>query len=120
MFAFLSRLFGGSSPRRLSARQFILERDPDAPVVDVRTPAEFAGGHIAGALNVNVGDPGFEKQIQRLQQRGRLDPDGPVYLYCRSGARSGRAARILVGMGFDQATNVGGFAALRGVGVATE
>lgn len=64
-----------------------------AQIVDVRTPAEFAGGHADGARNIPV---------EELQ--GKLDAVGPkdkaVVVYCRSGNRSARAAKILQAAGF--------------------
>lgn len=64
-----------------------------AHIVDVRSPAEFAGGHADGAKNIPV-----------EQLEGRLDAVGPkdkaVVVYCRSGNRSARAAKILQAAGF--------------------
>ena len=64
-----------------------------ARLVDVRTPAEFASGHLPGAINIPV---------QELADRlGELQPkDTPVVLYCRSGRRSSSAARTLKSAGF--------------------
>jgi phage shock protein E len=64
-----------------------------ARLVDVRSPDEFAAGHIPGAINIPV---------QQLEARmHELEPkDGTVVLYCRSGRRSGDAARKLKGAGF--------------------
>ena len=76
-------------------------------IIDVRTPEEFAGGHVPGALNVPV------DQISRVQQ---LVPDkqAPLYLYCASGARSMMAAGALKRMGYQDATNVGGIGSYSG------
>ena len=51
-------------------------------VVDVRTPAEFADGHIPGAVNIDVEDPSFTAKLEQL------DPAGDYAVYCRSGNRS--------------------------------
>lgn len=112
--SFLTRLF--RDPHRISATDFLTRRRAREPVLDVRTPREYAQGHLAGALNVDVSAPDFEAQVERLARKGRIEPGSPVYLYCRSGARSGRAVRILREKGFDQAYNVGGFGALRAAG----
>ncbi|MBI5070436.1 MAG: rhodanese-like domain-containing protein [Deltaproteobacteria bacterium] len=64
-------------------------------VVDVRTPAEFAAGHVPGALNIP-----FEEMERRHAELG--PPSTPVLLYCRSGRRSGIAAEVLRGKGFDR------------------
>jgi phage shock protein E len=121
VFSFLSRLFGGGAkPIRLSAAEFVARRDDDALVLDVRTPREFASGHVAGAVNVDVNAPDFERRIGELAQEGLLEPEAPVYLYCRSGNRSSRAARILVDRGYAAATDIGGFGSLRAAGVEVE
>ena len=111
--SFLSRLFG--SPSKMSPADFVAERDPSAPVLDVRTPDEFAGGHLAGAVNVDVLAPDFRQRVEVLG----LPADAPGYLYCRSGNRSGQAEGILNEMGHAGAVNVGGFDALRAAGAPT-
>lgn len=115
LLSFLSSLLGGGSTR-LSPRTFVAERDPAHPVLDVRSPREFAAGHLAGAINVDIHGPDFPGRVEELAKAGRVDREQPVYLYCRSGARSGRAARILRQHGYEEAWNVGGFAALRAAG----
>lgn len=109
--SFLSRLFGGSSTR-MSPSDFVAQRDASAPLLDVRTPKEFAQGHLEGAVNVDVLGPDFRQQIAAMD----LPADAPVYLYCRSGNRSGQAAEILTEAGHAGAVNVGGFDALRAAG----
>ena len=71
-----------------------------ARLVDVRTPEEFASGHVPGAINIPVQD---------LAQRvGEVGPkDAPVVLYCQSGNRSGRAARMLKEAGFKAVHDLG-------------
>ncbi len=109
--SFLSRLLGGSFPA-MTPSTFVAERDPSAPLLDVRTPDEFADGHLAGAVNVDVMAPDFGERVQSLG----LPDDGPVYLYCRSGNRSGQAAGILQQLGHAGAVNVGGLDALLAAG----
>jgi phage shock protein E len=69
---------------------------PGAAVVyvDVRTPAEYASGHVTGSLNIPV-----EEMEQRWQE---LEPhrDQQVVLYCRTGRRSGIAMDVLKSKGF--------------------
>jgi phage shock protein E len=71
-----------------------------ARLVDVRTPGEFAAGHIDGAINV---------PLQELE--GRLQELGPkreaIVLYCRSGNRSNSAAKLLRGAGFAAVHDLG-------------
>ena len=69
-------------------------------IVDVRTPKEFAGGHIAGSVNINLYDDDFAKQIQKL------DTAKTVYLYCGSGGRSSEAAEIFFKSGFKKINNL--------------
>jgi len=64
-------------------------------VVDVRTPAEFAAGHVPGAVNIP-----HEEMERRHAELG--PPSTPVLLYCRSGRRSGIAAQVLRSRGFDK------------------
>lgn len=106
----------GGHPLELSAAEFLARRTPDAQLVDVRTPAEFHGGHLKGAWNADVTDPDFPATVDGLG----LDPTRPVYLYCRSGNRSGRATRILRERGYSRAVNVGGVADLVREGAALE
>ena len=69
--------------------------DTTVQLVDVRTPAEFAAGHIPEAVNIDVRGENFESQVQST-----LDKERPVAVYCRSGARSKTAARALTEKGF--------------------
>ena len=52
-------------------------------IIDVRTPGEFASGHLEGALNIDVQSPDFAAQVSQL------DPTQEYFIYCRSGNRSG-------------------------------
>ena len=76
----------------------------DTVIIDVRTPAEFASGHLDGAVNIDVQSPDFAAQIMEL------DPSGEYFVYCRSGNRSGQAIAQMTQMGFDgnNLTNGGG------------
>lgn len=69
--------------------------DPSAytAIIDVRTPAEFAEGHVEGAVNIDVQSPDFLSQI------ASLDPDGSYLVYCRSGRRSADAAERMISSG---------------------
>lgn len=68
--------------------------DKNVQLVDVRTTAEYASGHIPGAANMDVQSRGFESNISQL------DKTRPVALYCRSGARSKIAAKKFADKGF--------------------
>lgn len=72
-----------SAPERVDAARFAeVVASPGVVIVDVRTPEEFAAGHIEGAVNYNVEGPDFMNQI------AGLDPAGTYAVYCRSGNRS--------------------------------
>lgn len=63
-------------------------------ILDVRTPEEVAEGTIAGSTNISVTTDGFTEKIQSL------DKSKPVYVFCKMGGRSARAAGILKEAGF--------------------
>ncbi len=70
-----------------------------ARLIDVRSPGEFASGHVDGAKNIPVGD--LDRRTKELQK------DRPIILYCASGARSAMAKRTLKGAGFTHVYNLG-------------
>ena len=72
-------------------------------LVDVRTPEEYAEGFIEGAINIDYFD-----QQSFIKQISELDKKEPVYLYCRSGNRSMKAARQLVTLGFEKVYDLAG------------
>ncbi len=73
-------------------------------IIDVRTPEEFADGHLEGAININIFDPMFEGVV------AALDTSNTYLVYCRSGQRSGNALAFMNSVGFDDVTNLGGVA----------
>lgn len=109
LFAAFQRWSGGGE--RIDAASFA-DRPSDAVVVDVRTPDEYGTGHIAGAVNMNLFDD-FEERM------AGFDRERPVYLYCASGGRSGRAASILERLGFETVVNAGGYGDLVAAGAET-
>lgn len=66
----------------------------DIQFVDVRTPEEYEEGHIGNAENVDYLGDDFEDGIQKY------DKNQPIYIYCRSGNRSGKASKIMKELGF--------------------
>ena len=78
-------------------------------LVDVRTPEEFASGHLPNAVNI---------PLQDLPNRlGEIAVDEPVVLYCRSGNRSGQAAQLLTAAGYTQVLDLGGIIAWEAAGL---
>ncbi|WP_227431148.1 rhodanese-like domain-containing protein [Psychrobacter sp. I-STPA6b] len=71
--------------------------------VDVRTPAEFATGHVVNAKNLP-----YENIVSLAVAQG-YDKDDTILLYCRSGHRAGIARRSLLGAGYQNVQNLGGF-----------
>lgn len=78
----------------------------DAVLLDVRSPGEFASGHIDGALNVPL-DRLAHDIAQAVPDRAT-----PLVLYCQSGGRSGMACQVLRQLGYTQLNNGGGVGAL--------
>jgi rhodanese-related sulfurtransferase len=80
-----------------------LERkDPDLVILDVRTPAEFAAGHVPGARNIS-----HDLLASRLAELAPLR-DKQVVLYCRSGRRTLLAADVLHAAGFKRLAHLEG------------
>jgi len=73
-----------------------------ATVIDVRTAAEYASGHLQGAANVDVQSADFATKIAAYPK------DGKYIVYCQSGVRAGNAANQMKAMGFTDVTNAGG------------
>jgi rhodanese-related sulfurtransferase len=71
-------------------------------VLDVRTPSEFAEGHIPGAINVANEDIGAEQPIELP------DLDQVIFVYCRSGRRSKEASAKLAALGYTNIYEFGG------------
>ena len=79
-------------------------------VLDVRTPKEYAEGHLKGSVNINYFDKDFKGQV------AKLDKSKPVYVYCHSGGRSSKAMTIMQGEGFKTVYNLtGGYSAWKTV-----
>lgn len=90
MFNFISRLLtGAGKPAALPANVL---------VVDVREPAEFASGHVAGAINIPLAD--IPAQTEQLLRQAR-----PVVVYCQAGMRAEQARKMLLAAGLPQVIN---------------
>lgn len=85
-----------TAPERVDTAMFsTVVATPGITIIDVRTPEEFAQGHIEGAINYNVEGPDFANQIMGL------DPAGTYAVYCRSGNRSQPAVAQLSSVGIN-------------------
>lgn len=93
-------LFGtyGNAQTLLTAEEFKnkLSAIKGEQLLDVRTPAEFAQGHLSEAANLDYKNPAFREQIKSL------DKNKPVFVYCLGGVRSAAAATILKENGFKE------------------
>ena len=78
-----------------------LEADEDAVILDVRTEDECDEGIIPNAINIDI-----HKGQDFISEIEKLDKSKNYYVYCRSGARSGKACEIMNELGFDNAYNL--------------
>lgn len=109
---------GGSSPAAtgvtdVDATGFLAAAaQPGVVVVDVRSPQEYAEGHLPGSVNISVEAPDFAERI------AQLDPSTQTLVYCRSGRRSTIAADLMAQAGFTNVVNFssGGAADLAAAG----
>ena len=72
----------------------ILKDNPNAVVLDIRTPAEFNEGHIPDAVNIDYKADSFESEL------GKLDRDATYVMHCRSGRRSANSFETFKKLGF--------------------
>lgn len=81
-------------------------------LLDVRTPLEFAEGHIENSKNIDLSAGNFESEIDKL------DKEQTVFVYCAIGVRSTKAANILRKKGFKHVFDLdGGYTDLVKVGL---
>lgn len=82
----------------LSGNDFVSQHasTQDAVMLDVRTSAEYADGHIARSINLDVQDPTFVDELNKL------DKSQTYFVYCRSGSRSAVAVSLMKKNGFEK------------------
>lgn len=85
-----------------SAHELTQESAQDVVVLDIRTPEEFAQGHIAGSVMIDFYSPDFRAQLDGL------DKDAAYLVYCRSGSRSSQARAIFEDLGFTAVSELEG------------
>ena len=78
----------------------LIKADANIAILDVRTAKEFADGHVAGAVNIDVNQADFAQKIDQL------DRSKTYIVYCRSGRRSSKAVGIMATKGFKNLYNV--------------
>jgi rhodanese-related sulfurtransferase len=113
-------LFGGASRalayEEVTPQQVEHKRKSDKPtlIIDVREPYEYREGHIPGSKLIPLG-----QLTQRLNELGSKEQE--VILVCRSGSRSGQAARKLSALGYKKVLNLrGGMLSWLRAGLAAE
>lgn len=87
----------------VQAKEISLNGVKPAVIIDVRTPEEFAAGHVDGALNIP-----YEQIAGGIKTVKGLKKDQPVLLYCRSGRRSAIAKVALEKEGYKRILDGGG------------
>jgi rhodanese-related sulfurtransferase len=90
----------------VSARDLQALRAKGALILDVRTPGEYAQGHVDGSRNIPLGE-----LAGRLSE---LNKDTPILACCASGMRSGQAVAMLRRAGFAEVHNAGSWSNLKG------
>ena len=78
-----------------------------AVLLDVRTPQEYAEGHIPGSINIPL--QSIDEAEAELENK-----DTELFVYCHSGARSSQAVALLEEMGYTKVNNIGGIAGYKG------
>ena len=94
-------LVGACSGGESNSSEDAVVLQSDAIIIDVRTPEEFAAGHLEGAVLIDIKDASFDSKI------AALDPDAAYIVYCRSGNRSAQAVERMRGAGIDDITDLG-------------
>jgi rhodanese-related sulfurtransferase len=92
-----------------------LRTDKGARVLDVRTPKEFASGHMTGAINIDINAPDFQQKVSALEK------DKTYLVHCAAGVRSARACGQMSRLHFQNLYNLeGGFKAWEKAGKPVE
>ncbi|MBL7771930.1 MAG: rhodanese-like domain-containing protein [Chitinophagaceae bacterium] len=99
MLSILKKLFSSEPPTDFKA---LVKQG--AQIIDVRTKAEYQGGHIKGSLNIPLQELG--------QHLSKIKKEKPVITCCASGMRSANARSILKSKGFTEVYNGGGWMGL--------
>ncbi|NNC81977.1 MAG: rhodanese-like domain-containing protein [Flavobacteriales bacterium] len=99
-----SQVQNDPSVRRVSQVEWkdLLSQEDDPLIIDVRTPEEFNGGHLDGAVNIDFRSPDFKERMLEL------DKERTLYLYCHSGGRSAKAMEMLRQEGFESVCELEG------------
>ncbi len=102
MLSFFPLLCMGQKNVNVDEAKKMMEKNKQLQIVDVRTPQEFASGHIEGAINIDWRDASFPDKIVKLKKKKA------VLIYCRSGRRSLSAMNKMMELGFKETYNMEG------------
>jgi phage shock protein E len=102
VFALGGTVAGCSSDTSSSPASPSVSVTADTTLIDVRTPGEFASGHLDGAQNIDIQSATFDQQL------AGLDKNASYVVYCRSGNRSADAVAQMKAAGFTNVQDVGG------------
>ncbi len=96
LFAFAFESYSQNKIQEISVHQaeYLVEKNEELLILDVRTPKEFEAGHLDNAVNINFYDKDFAGQLSAL------DTSKPLLIYCHSGYRSHRSIKTLKNSGF--------------------
>ncbi|WP_297792708.1 rhodanese-like domain-containing protein [uncultured Eudoraea sp.] len=90
--------------KSMSINEFTAQDLENAVLIDVRTPEEYADGHLENAININWYDEDFIDQFKDIE-KGKT-----VYVYCKKGGRSSSAAELLNSSGYKDVVDLlGGY-----------
>ena len=93
--------------KTMSITELTPEDVENAVLIDVRTPQEYAEGHLDNAVNINWYDEDFINQFKTIEK------DKTIYVYCKKGGRSSSAAELLTSSGYNNVIDLlGGYDAL--------
>jgi|SRR5690606_17334396 len=99
----------------LDITQFDADTAENGILIDVRTPEEYAEGHLPNAINIDVKDESFAEKMDEIKKNKN------VYLYCKTGKRSAKAVAIADTLGFKNIYNLdGGFMSWKEAGKVVE
>jgi rhodanese-related sulfurtransferase len=107
VIVFSSTLFGQTPAKRVIKTVEIAEikaeiKKNDFIILDVRTPEEFAAGHLKNAININYYDKDFVERVSSLDKLKK------VVVYCAVGGRGGQAMTKMDALGFQYVLNMKG------------
>ena len=101
-----ARFFNSSSPSEsscnLSATEYKTVEKDNALILDVRTQREFEGGHLDGAILIDIYQKDFRDEVNKL------DKEKKYFVYCKTGIRSSNAVNYMVQSGFKKVCNLEG------------